>query len=120
MRKNYVIFPTSLGWINVDKFYQYTGVKTKLTLSSTYPALENIQNFLFFPNIKSIMRVYGNVSGEIPVGETLKIISVAVTTDEQIFWFTKDITVENGEKVDIKLVPITQQALTNYLQSLHF
>lgn len=119
-KKNYVIFPTSLGWINVDKFYQYTGVKTKLTLSSAYPALENIQIFLFFPNIKSIMRVYGNVSGEIPVGETLKIISVAVTTDEKIFLFTKDVTITDGEIIDIKLVPTTQQELNSYLQGLHF
>ncbi len=118
--KSYVIFPSQIGWINCDKFYNYTGPKTKITFNSTYPEMKNIQTFIFFPNIKSVMGVYDGVSGDVPVGQLVKIISVAVTKDEKIFWFTKSLTITPNEVVDIQLVPTTEQEIQSYLQSLTF
>ncbi len=118
--RSYVIFPMEIGWINCDKFYNFTGTKTKMKLTSAYPELKNIQTFLFFKDIKSVMGVYGDTSGEIPVGQLVKVISVAVTKDEQIFSFIKDIVIAENQVVNIELRPTTQKELNDFLQTLAF
>jgi hypothetical protein len=118
--KQYYFFPSQIGWINCDKFYNFTGTKTKLKFSSAYPELKEIRTFLFFPDIKSIIQVYGDTSLEIPVGQLVKVISIAVTKDEQIFWFTKDVVVAENQVVNIELKPTTQKELNDYLQTLTF
>jgi hypothetical protein len=118
--KQYVIFPTQIGWINVDKFTNFAGAKTKIKFTSAYPALKEIQTFLFFPDLKSVMQVYGETSGEIPVGQLVKVISIAVTKDEQIFSFIKDVVIAESQVVNIELQLTTQKGLNDYLQSLTF
>lgn len=119
-QKNYVIFPTQIGWINCDKFSQFQGTKTKIKFASAYPELKEIKTFLFFPDLKSVMQVYGETSGDIPVGQLVKIISIAVTKEEQIFLFTKDINVIENQVVSIELRLTTQRELDDYLQKLSF
>lgn len=118
--KSYVIFPTQIGWINCDKFSQFQGAKTKIKFMSAYPELKNIQKFLFFPDLKSVMQVYDGTSGDVPVGQSVKVICVAVTKDEQVFLFTKDIVVVDNQVVNIELKLATQKELTDYLQTLSF
>jgi hypothetical protein len=118
--KQYVIFPTQIGWINCDKFSNFTGTKTKLKFASAYPDLKEIRTFLFFPDLKSVMQVYEGTSGEIPVGQLVKVISIAVTKDEQIFSFLKDVVVVENQVINIELQLTTQKELNDYLQSLTF
>ena len=119
-QKSYVIFPTQIGWINVDKFASFQGAKTKIKFTSAYPEVKNIQTFLFFPDLKSVMQVYGEMSGDIPTGQLVKVISVAVTKEEQVFSFVKDINVVDNQTVNIELKPTTQKELNDYLQTLSF
>lgn len=119
-QRSYMIFPTQIGWINVDKFASFQGIKTKIKFTSAFPEVKNIQTFLFFPDLKSVMQVYGESSGEIPVGQLVKIISVAVTKEELVFSFIKDINVTENQTVNIELKPTTQKELTDYLQTLSF
>lgn len=119
-QKRYVIFPTQIGWINCDKFSEFQGAKTKIKFMSVYPALKEIQTFLFFPDLKSVMQVNGDTSGEIPVGQLVKIISVAVTKEEQVYSFIKDINIIENQTINIELKPTTQQELDDYLKTLSF
>lgn len=119
-QRSYVLFPTQIGWINCDKFANFQGIKTKIKFASVYPELKEIQTFLFFPDLKSVMQVYGETSGEIPVGQLIKVISVAVSKDEQVFSFIKDINVAENQTVNIELKPTTQKELNDYLQTLTF
>lgn len=118
--KQYYFFPSQIGWINIDKFSSFQGIKSKIKFASAYPELKEIKTFLFFPDLKSIMQVYGDTSGEIPVGQLVKIISVAITKDEQVFSFIKDINIIENQIVNIELRPTTQKEFNDYLQTLSF
>jgi hypothetical protein len=66
------------------------------------------------------MQVNGDTSGEIPVGQLVKIISVAVTKEEQVYSFIKDINIIENQTINIELKPTTQQELDDYLKTLSF
>lgn len=114
----YTIFPSRIGWINCDKFYQYTEAKTAITFSSAEPPLGNIIIFLYFPDLKSIMKVYNGVSGDVPVGRNVKVIALGLTKEEEYYSFFQDFNVQDKQKIEIKLTPTTKDALVKYLDSL--
>jgi len=119
----YMLFPDRLGWINIDKFYEFTEAKTQIGFSSENPPLDKIVVFLYFPDLKSLMRVYGEFSGEVPVGRTVKIIAMSISDDEKeedrvYHSFFQDLVVVDKQKVEIKLAPTTKESLLNYLETL--
>jgi outer membrane protein assembly factor BamB len=117
-KDSYSIFPSRIGWINCDKFYNFTEAKTSVTFTSESPAIEKILIFLYFPDLQSVMQVYRGVSGEVPVGRYVKIIAYAVTEKEEYFSFFSEATVQDKQKVEIKLNPTTKEALIKYLETL--
>ncbi|RFS13774.1 hypothetical protein [Emticicia sp. C21] len=114
----YTIFPSRIGWINCDKFYAFTEAKTAITFTSESPAIEKILIFLYFPDLQSVMQVYGGVSGQVPVGRNVKIVAYAVTEEEQYYSFFLEAAVQDKQKVEIKLNPTTKEALIKYLDTL--
>lgn len=117
-KEKYTIFPSRIGWINCDKFYDFTEAKTAITFTSATPALEKILIFLYFPDLQSVMQVYGGVSGQVPVGRNVKIVAYAVTEEEQYFSFFLEAAVQEKQKVEVKLTPTTKEALIKYLDTL--
>lgn len=119
----YFLFPNRLGWLNIDKFYEFTEAKTQIGFSSENPPLDKIVIFLYFPDLKSLMQVYGEFSGEVPVGRTVKIIAMSISDDEKeedrvYHSFFQDLVVADKQKVEIKLAPTTKESLLSYLESL--
>lgn len=117
-KEKYTIFPSRIGWINCDKFYDFTEAKTAITFTSETPSLEKILIFLYFPDLQSVMQVYGGVSGQVPVGRNVKIVAYAVTEEEQYFSFFLEAAGQDKQKVEVKLTPTTKEALMKYLDTL--
>lgn len=117
-RDMYTIFPSRIGWINCDKFYAFTEAKTPITFTSESPALEKILIFLYFPDLQSVMQVYGGVSGQVPVGRNVKIVAYAITEEEKYYSFFLEAAVQDKQKIEIKLNPTTKEALIKYLDTL--
>lgn len=114
----YTLFPSRIGWINVDKFYEYTEAKTEISFSSLEPPIENIIIFLYFPELKSIIKVYNGVSGLVPVGRNVKVIALGLTKQEEYYSFFQEFAVQDKQKIEIKLAPTTKDAIIKYLDSL--
>lgn len=116
--KSYFIFPERIGWINCDKFYNFTEAKTTITFSSENPPIENILIFLYFPDLQSLMQVYRNTSGEVPVGRTVKVVALGITKDDEYHSFFQEMVVQDKQKVEIKLTPTTKESFLKYLDTL--
>lgn len=117
-QNNYEIFPSQIGWINCDKFYDYTGAKTRIKLTSTKPEIELISSFLYLDRIKSILQIWGGKSLDLPVGEHAKLICFAVTNENNLYSFIKEFNVEENQVIDIKLEKTTKEAFLEYLKNL--
>jgi hypothetical protein len=112
------LFPRRLGWINVDKFYDYQGAKTRVKFTSFYPKIDKIAVFMVFKDINSVIQVFGAESLEVPVGQNAKIVAVAETDNKEVFSFFKDITVEDKQSIEIKLTKTTEDDFLKALDKL--
>jgi hypothetical protein len=117
-KTTYELFPKRLGWINVDKFYDFTGAKTKVKFTSFYPKIENMAIFMVFSDINSVIQVSNAESLEVPVGQTAKIVAVSETKEKEVFSFFKDITVEDKQSIEIKLTKTTEDDFLKALDKL--
>ncbi|MCA0365236.1 MAG: hypothetical protein LCH67_14430 [Bacteroidetes bacterium] len=112
----YYIFPSTLGWINVDKFVNVATEKTTMVFKSLVPDLEKIALFVVLPEINSVMHVYSGKSFEIPVGMMANIMAVAKDTEGQYFSYIEKVKVKKGLTVEIKLSKTTEAELINALK----
>lgn len=112
----YRLFPSSIGWINVDKFIGYTNT-TSIAFKSDMN-LENIRTFLYFPELVSVMKVNYKKDFPVPVGAKAKVISFAMTTDEQYYTYFEDLVIRPEHLVNIKLTKTTKEAFMKELEKL--
>lgn len=113
----YTLFPKQIGWINCDKFYDFTGAKTKINFTSTVD-LAKIYKFLYFDDLKSVINVYGNTSLDVPVGKHVKVICFSITKEKVLYTFTKELNVEAGQTIAIELKETSEAVFMKYLDSL--
>jgi len=117
-RDGYSAFPSQLGWINVDKFINSVEPITAITFQSEYPTIDKIEIYLYFPDLKSVMRIYGDKSGLVPIGSKVKLIAISITDKDEWYSFSLETTVQDKQKIDIKLAPTTKEDLMKYLDTL--
>jgi hypothetical protein len=81
----YILNATQLGWINCDRFYEYSGEKTDFVVE--VPNVKEPKVQLIFPDINSVMQgtvqngkaVFSNV----PVGKSVTVTAIAFGGKEQ-------------------------------------
>lgn len=106
-----------MGWVSCAKNFTPSGKSTVQFTSST-DDLTNVAKFLYFPNVKSVVQVYTTTSGEVPVGESVKLICFAADANGKLFYYTKNFTIATSNAVDVKMEAVTEQALLSYLANL--
>lgn len=117
-RRSYSILTGRVGWINVDKFINDTGPKVQLKFTSDYPKVETIIKYLYFPDINSIMQIYGDISGQIPVGQKVTLICFAESTSKILFTQTKNLEISKDETINLKLKQQSEKEFLAFLASL--
>lgn len=114
----YSLFPSKFGWINCDKFYNYSGEKTQVKFASEYPDLKNMLVFMIFPKINSIIQVYEGLSLAVPVGEEVKLVVVGKTEKEEYYSFYEEFKVAPNQTRKILLAPTTEKEFYALLEKL--
>jgi hypothetical protein len=97
------------GWINIDKFYNYTGPKTQVTFKAEKINPNEIKKFMLFPKIKSVIGVYDNITGDLPIGEEVVYVAFAENSDGVLYSYFKNGVVQDKEVVTVKLAPTTKE-----------
>jgi hypothetical protein len=117
----YFVFPSSFGFINVDKFLDYDGkVTSNVNFTSENPSIDKIWLYLFFRKTNSIMPVYIGKTFPLPLNEIVEVIAVSVTKEGEFFSYFNEITISEGLEVKIVLTPIDQLDFQKKLDGLEF
>jgi hypothetical protein len=106
-----------LGWINCG-YKRGSTTNHKIAFNSSTDDLSSVAFFIYFPDTKTVMQVRNMVSGSIPDGSSVKIIAIAVDSGGQLFSFSKSLTVNANEQIDVTMVATTDPALTASLDAL--
>jgi hypothetical protein len=112
----YNMWPSSLGWINIDRFAEYTNTTT-ITISSE-ESLENVSVFLYFPEINSVINYFDSPKLLLPVGYRAKVIAFAFNESDEVYSFFEDIVVKEDLQVNVSLSKSSKDKLEEALRNL--
>lgn len=114
----YSLLVPVMGWINCDYFYDSPDPLTTITFESNDDDLTNVMKFLYFPDIKSVMQIYGNISGNVPVGSTVKVLCFAQNSSGSMFHYYQQITVAANQTVTVTMAEISETDLITLMDGL--
>jgi hypothetical protein len=112
----YSMFPSRIGWINIDKFAGYD--KTTFVKFGSEIDLKFIRTFIYFPEINSVLQVQYDKEFQVPIGFKARIISFALSDDEKMYAFYKDIVIQPDHEVKIVLFQTTKEEVIKELDKL--
>ena len=107
-----------LGWISCDKDASSASSVTVSFISFT-DVLTNVGIFIYIPSKQSLIQVYNQISGKIPVGSDIKIIAIGINANDETYYYYKEMTLgQSDEKLDISLQSISKNDLEVKLDAL--
>jgi hypothetical protein len=80
--------------------------------------LDNVVIYLYFPNIGSIMQVYGQQSGLVPIGEPVISICVAMNSDGNLAHHYEEFVITPDHVVQVSMTEISEADLLALLAGL--
>ncbi len=107
-----------LGWAACGKDAGNFTSTTNYSFSSTTDNLQNVSTFIYLPNIKSLMQVYNQTSGALPIGEDIKIILMGINASSQLFYYYAETQVSTNNQIDVTLTSVSDADLTAILDAL--
>lgn len=109
----------TLGWVSCAKNPNFTASYTTYNFTSTTDNLQNVSKFIYLPNSKALMQIYGSTSGNLPIGEDIKIIFIGINNNNELFHFYSETTVSSSSNsVNVEMTQITDSNLTTLLDNL--
>jgi hypothetical protein len=115
----YDLFVPTMGWVNCDYFYGMNPDSlTTVSYESEDDNLDNVVIYLYFPNIGSIMQVYGQQSGLVPIGEPVISICVAMNSDGNLAHHYEEFVITPDHVVQVSMTEISEADLLALLAGL--
>ncbi|MES2286654.1 MAG: hypothetical protein V4547_13280 [Bacteroidota bacterium] len=106
-----------LGWVNCG-ITRGGSTNHHLSFASTTDNLTNVAIFVYFPATKTVMQVFGSLSGSIPDGSSVKIVAIAVDGSGTLFSFNQNLTMTSSTAVEVTMAATTDANLTALLNGL--
>ncbi len=106
-----------LGWVNCG-ITRGSSNNHHLSFASTTDDLTNVAIFVYFPATKTVMQVFGSLSGSIPDGSSVKIVAIAVDGSGTLFSFNQNLTMTSSTAVEVTMAATTDANLTALLNGL--
>lgn len=110
-------FITSFGWNAAGKSLLFDEPAT-ITFTSETDNLETVQMYVYLPNHKSLYEVTNHSSVQIPIGETAKIIMIAIDSNDKLYHFFAEQPFQGNATIPVSLTEISDAGLTQILDEL--
>jgi hypothetical protein len=108
-----------MGWINCDYFYNLNPDSlTTVSYESDDDDLENVVIYLYFPNIGSVMQVYNQQSGNVPIGEPVKSLCFAMNSNGAMFYHYQEFAISQNHIVQVTMTEISEADLLALMAGL--
>lgn len=103
-----------LGWVNAGDS-QSDGSGGVISFTSETDELDNVKIFAYIADDRTLIQAYDQKMNPIPDGTKVEILAMAIDASEQLFSFSKTITVSGDESVEVTLSEISDADLTALL-----
>ncbi len=109
-----------MGWVSCAQNFNPGGATTTIDFTSAGTNIQNIDVFLVFKDIHSVVQVYGLKSQvAIPVGTNLTVVAISrdANSGNSMVYDSQAITVGAGQQVTLNMKNISDVALLNALSA---
>ena len=108
-----------MGWINCDYFYDLNPDSlTTVTYESEEDDLENVVIYLYFPTIGSVMQVYNQQSGNVPIGIPVKSLCFAMNSAGNLAYHYEEFAITPNHIVEVTMTEISEADLLALMAGL--
>ena len=114
----YILTPATTGYVSAAKAYQPPVQSTPISFSVTGTNTQNIQIFLSFNNVKSVIKVENLTSIPVPIGETVTLVAFAKKQTNDFVLHKETFTVTAGQTITLNMQVISESSLLTSLESL--
>jgi len=109
----------TFGWVSVSKQVKMTSSPTAtISFTSETDELTNVITYIYLPEKKCLIQVFDQISRQIPVGETIKIIMLAINSNGDFYTSTNEQVISDNTTINVSLVHVTEQEMTIILDNL--
>ena len=110
-----------MGWVNCARAYSNSSTTSTLSFTSTGTNTQNIDIFLVFSSIHSVMKVYNMQSYPIPNGSQVTMVAMArdANQNNSMVYDKQIITVNGNQQITLNMQSITDANLLNILSTFH-
>ncbi|MDA3882809.1 MAG: hypothetical protein PF481_05970 [Bacteroidales bacterium] len=106
------------GWTSGGKTILNQNVAS-VSFNSETDDLETVTIYVYLPDYKCLIHVQNPYEGlNLPINAAVKIIGMAIDSDEQLYSYYKEFTLEEETELSVTLSEATDGSLTAYLSSL--
>lgn len=114
----YILTPAKTGYVSAAKQHLSSSQKTPVTISVQGTNTQNIEIYLSFANIKSVMKVTNLVSAPVPIGETVTLVAFAKKQGDEFVLHKETFVVTAGQQITLNLQTSSEAAILSALESL--
>ena len=108
-----------LGWISCAKVPTFTGGTVNYTFSSTTDNLTTVSKFIYLPDTKGLVQMYSNNVSNLPEGENIEILFIAIDGSGQLFHYFSETSVSSSSNsINVTMTSISDNDLTAILNDL--
>lgn len=108
----------TFGWISVAKGASTSSTTATFSFTSSTDELDNVVTYIYLSDKKSLTQVHNQTSISLPKGEAATIIMMAIDADNNLFSYSKEVTVDADATYDVELSSISESNLTALLDGL--
>jgi hypothetical protein len=107
-----------MGWVSCAQ-YNSGAASTAITFTSSGSNIQNINVFLVFSSIHSVMQVYNLKSQPVPVGSNLTVVAISMDSNSgnSMVYDIQNITVAAGQQVTLNMADVSEVNLFTALSA---
>ena len=108
-----------MGWVNCARLYTSSKPTSVLTFTATGTNTQNIDVFIVFTSIHSVMKAYNMKSYPIPDGTPITVVAISrdLNQNSSLVYDKQTITVNGNQQVALNLVTTTDANLLSILSA---
>jgi hypothetical protein len=105
------VFPYQFGYFGLNYEPPFTSDLTSIQLKTAYPPLDKLLKYVIFPDLKSVIRIDGEKSVNLPIGFKAVVLVLGISTEKEYHFYKEEIKIQKDQIVNFEIKPTTPTEL---------
>lgn len=113
----YLMSIAKLGWVNIDRFYDYTN-RASITFTAEGTNTNMIDLYVIFNNIHSFTKITSMVASDLPLNESITVLALGKDSKGKMRYFKQDYTISENLTIPLDMKIATESDVLTLMNNL--